>query len=69
MKFSHAVILIVLIGLVSSVSYCKKPVTGNDLPQVQLKDLNGADVDLAQLPLPTRVVIALSNNLVRSMPF
>lgn len=48
MKFSHAVILIVLIGLVSSVSYCKKPVTGNDLPQVQLKDLNGADVDLAQ---------------------
>lgn len=48
MKFSHAVILIVLIGLVSSVSYCKKPVTGSDLPQVQLKDLNGADVDLAQ---------------------
>ena len=48
MKLSHAVIFIILIGLVSSVSYCKKPVTGSDLPQVQLKDLNGGNVDLAQ---------------------
>jgi thiol-disulfide isomerase/thioredoxin len=48
MKLSHAAIFIVLISLVSFVSYCKKPEQASDLPQVQLKDLNGGTVDLSE---------------------
>jgi len=48
MKISHVSIFIVLICLLSFVSYCKKPEKISDLPQVQLKDLNGGTVDLAQ---------------------
>ena len=48
MNLSRATILILLIGLLSFVSYCKKPAATNDLPAVTLKDLNGGAVDLAQ---------------------
>ena len=48
MKFSSAAIFIVLLGVIFFVSDCKKPERVSELPQVQLKDLNGADVDLAQ---------------------
>lgn len=48
MKLSHAALVIVLLSLVSFVSYCKKPAKVTDLPQVTLKDLNGGTVDLTQ---------------------
>ena len=47
MKFTQAAIVIILIGLVFSIS-CKKPEAASELPDVQLKDLNGGTVDLAQ---------------------
>lgn len=48
MKKSFIAIFVILICLLSFVSYCKKPVQVSDLPAVELKDLNGATVDLSQ---------------------
>jgi thiol-disulfide isomerase/thioredoxin len=48
MKKSFIAIFVILISLLSFVSYCKKPAKVSDLPAVELKDLNGGSVDLSQ---------------------
>jgi thiol-disulfide isomerase/thioredoxin len=48
MKTSQIAIFVILICVFSFISYCKKPAKASDLPEIQLKDLNGATVELSQ---------------------